>query len=145
MMFPTTTDSRRGARVRSTKTSLATAAVVLSGVLTTAGAQAAPPPPPPPPGEDETISVHGGYAEFHHYGEILEVNDGVLDGRGVRMEFGGEGRSEVGNYELSDYEADGEPVRRNLSLPEHERVVLRVCYTVDHQRDECSEWQRAVT
>lgn len=141
MTFPTTLGSH--ARARCMNTLLAIAAVALSGVLMTADAQAA--PPPPPAGEDETISVQGGYAEFHNYGDILEVSDGVLNGRGVRMEFGGLGSSPIRDYQLSDYEADGEPVKMNLDLLEHQRVVMRVCYTVDHLSTYCSEWQEAIT
>ena len=124
------------------RTLAAMLAIALSSGLATPGAQA---DPPPPPGKDQTISVKGGYAEFRHYGEILEVSDGVLDGRGVRAEFGGVGDSEGPNYELSDYQADGDPLRMNLDLPENQRVALRVCYTVDHERDQCSNWQQAVT
>ncbi|MBS1880255.1 MAG: hypothetical protein JST31_12125 [Actinobacteria bacterium] len=131
---------RANARARSVWTLLATA-VALSGAAMIPAAQAA----PAPAGTDQTIAVKGGYAEFRHHGEILEVNDGVLDGRGVRAELGGVASSQVGSYRVSDYEADGRPVRVNLSLPEHRRVVLRICYTVGHQRDQCSEWQRAVT
>jgi hypothetical protein len=125
------------------KALLVTAAVALSSALATTGAHAD--PPPPLAGDDQAISVKGGYAEFQHYGEILEVSDGVLDGRGVRAYLGGVGSSKVPDYQLSDYQANGDPVRMNLSLPERQRVVLRVCYTVDHERDQCSEWQPAVT
>jgi hypothetical protein len=123
------------------KALVATAVLALGVAAAAPGAHAA----PPRPGENQTISVKGGYAEFRHYGEILEVNDGALDGRGVRVEFGGLGHSDVPNYSLSDYRADGEPLRMNLDLPEHKRVVLRVCYTIDHERDACSGWQTAVT
>lgn len=124
------------------KALLATAAVALSSALVTTGAEA---DQLPLPGKDQTIVVKGGYAEFHHYGDILEVSDGVLDGRGVRAYFGGIGSSDVQNYAVSDYEADGDPVRLNLDLSESQRVVLRVCYTVDHERDQCSNWQLAIT
>lgn len=144
MSFPTTPGSLRGARPW-IPALLAAAALALSGALATTGVQAKQ-GPDPLDGEDETIAVKGGYAEFRHEGDVLEVNDGVLDGRGVRAEFGGEASADVpDDIELSDYKANGHPVKRSLSLPERAWVVLRVCYTVDHERDQCSDWQRAAT
>jgi hypothetical protein len=122
------------------KALLAIAAVALGGALATPGAQAE-----ELPGKDQSIYVKGGYAEFHHYGEILEVSDGILNGRGVRAYLSGVGDSKVGNHQVSDYQANGRPVRLNLSLPERQKVVLRVCYTIDHKRDQCSDWQLAFT
>lgn len=145
MTFPTTPGSLRRARARSMKTLFAIAAVALAGALATTGALAKQ-NPDPLAGENETIAVKGGYAQFRHHGDILEVNDGVLDGRGVRAEFGGEASADVpDDIELSDYKANGHPVKTSLSLTEREWVVLRICYTVDHERDQCSEWQRAAT
>jgi hypothetical protein len=89
MSFPTTPGSHRRAWTRTTRALLATAAVALSGAVATTGVQADPPPAGDRAGQDETISVTGGYAKFHHHGEI-------------------------------------------------------VGYTVDHQRDECSEFQAAI-
>jgi hypothetical protein len=137
MSFPTTPCSHRRARNRTMKALLATAAVALSSALATTGAQADPPPAGERAGQDETISVKGGYAKFHHHGEIVEVSDEVLDGRGLQAEL------LVGGTpgHVSDFTADGDPERLNLSLREGRSVSLQLCYTVDHQRDECSRWQ----
>jgi hypothetical protein len=145
MNLPTTPGSQRRARTRTAQALLATAAVALTSAVTTGGAHAGDHPSGIRPGKDQSISVKGGYAEFRHYGDILEVSDGVLDGRGVRVEFGGVDDNGVPNEEFGDYRANGVPVRRNLSLPEHRNVVLRICYTVDREIDQCSGWQHAVT
>jgi hypothetical protein len=121
------------------KALLATAAVALTAALGATGAQADQPPAGDRAGEDETISVKGGYTKFHHHGEIVEVSDEVLDGRGMRVYFLG-----VGTEVVSDYVADGDPVSVNLSVPEGQRVELKLCYTVDHQRDQCSQRQSGI-
>jgi hypothetical protein len=139
MIFPTTPGSLRRARTRTIKALLATAAVALSSTLATTGAHADQDPSGDRAGQDETITVEGGYVEFHHYGEIVEVSDEVLDGRGLRAYV-----LEVGTKTVSDYTADGEPERLNLSIYEGAKVELKLCYTVDHQRDECSQRQVAI-
>jgi hypothetical protein len=139
MSFPTTPGSHRRARTRTMKALLATAADALSSALATPGAQADPPRAGERAGEDETISVKGGYAKFHHHGEIVEVSDEVLDGRGLRAYL-----VEVGTKQVSDYTADGDPERMNLDIYEGAGVLLKLCYTVDHQRDQCSQSQKAI-
>jgi hypothetical protein len=136
MSFPTTPGPLRRARTRITVL-LAAAAVALTGALATTDAQAEQGSSRAHPSEDESISVAGGYVEFHAYGEIVEVSDEVLDGRGLQAEIlvgGTPGR-------VSDFTADGDPERLNLSLREGRSVSLQLCYTVDGQRDECSRWQ----
>lgn len=138
MDYPTTPGSPRRARPRTMRTLVAIAAVLLSGALATTGAEAEQGRDGRHPSENETISVKGGYVEFHHYGEIVEVSDEVLDGRGLRAYITVQGGR---NGNLSDFTADDDPERLNLSIPEGRWVLLRLCYTIDHGDDECSRSQ----
>jgi hypothetical protein len=138
MSFPTTPGSRRRARTRNMKALLATIAVALSSYPATVDAQGKQDASKAHPSENEAISVKGGYVEFHHYGEIIEVSDEVLDGRGMRAYITVQGGAKG---VLSDFTADDDPERLNLSIPEGRWVILRLCYTIDHADDECSRSQ----
>ena len=138
MSFPTTPGSLRRARTPIAAL-LAIAGIALVGALTASSVSAeSGPGTRPHPGEDETIKVAGGYLKFHHYGEIVEVNDTVLDGRGLRGFVLANGSKTV-----TDRVADDVPVRRNFSIHEGSGVLLTLCYTHDGKTGECSQSQRA--
>jgi hypothetical protein len=123
-----------------TRTLITVAAVALSGGALATGAAAAPDPDGHRAGEDERIRAAGGTAWFHHHGEIVKVKDTRRDGLGVRVYLLG-----VGTSVLTDRGAGGKARSLDLSIPEGQRVEMKLCYVDEFgNQPDCSELQSAV-
>ena len=141
-MTTRTTLARSTARALRLAAILSAAAVALTGALGATGAGADVPPPDgggPRLGQDERISTKRGTVTFTHHGEIVKAFDKRRDGHGVRAII-----VEHGSFEVTDYVADDHAVSMNRSIREGSKVQLRLCYTVDHQIEQCSRPQEAI-
>jgi hypothetical protein len=139
MTIPTTPGSLRCAPTRITAV-LAAAAVALIGVMTATSAKAdTDPGTHHHPGENERIEVQGGFASFHHHGEILTVQDLRKDGLGMKACL-----LEVGTRCVEDRGVGGGPKHRNLDIYEGAGVLLYLCYiNPDGSQGDCSSMQKA--
>jgi hypothetical protein len=144
MPIPTTPGRLRRARTRITRTLLAATATVatvtLSAAAAPSGAGAEPPPDGHRAGEDERIRAAGGTAWFSHHDEIVKVDDTRRDGLGVRAYFAG-----IGTSIVTDRGAGGKPESLDLSVPEGQKVLLKLCYIDEFGLQAgCSDSQAAI-
>ena len=134
-----TTPPRRLARLL-LAAMLVAVAVALGGAAAPTGAVAAPDPDGHRAGEDERIRAAGGTAWFFHHDEILKVKDTRRDGLGVRVYLLG-----VGTTVLTDRGAGGNARSLDLSIPDGQRVEMKLCYVDEFgNQPDCSELQSAI-
>jgi hypothetical protein len=112
-------------------------AVALSGLGATA-AQA---------GQSQEIATEGGSVVFLDRGERVRAHDERRDGYGVgAFVLWTDDEGNFHKVKVIDGRSSGGPARRNLSIPEHTRVGLSMCYTRNGYAvpGKCSDEQQAV-
>jgi hypothetical protein len=112
-------------------------AVALSGLGATA-AQA---------GQSQEIATEGGSVVFLDRGERVRAHDERRDGYGVgAFVLWTDDEGNFHKVKVIDSRSSGGPARRNLSIPEHTRGGLSMCYTRNGYAvpGKCSDEQQAV-
>jgi hypothetical protein len=120
--------------------------IALAGALALAACGAG--APAASAGQSQEITTGGGSVVFEHRGERVLAHDELRDGRGVAaiVLWQDKNTDRFHRVTVIDGSSTGGPARKNLSIPEGNKVELVMCYTDNGQvdPDQCSGTQRAV-
>jgi hypothetical protein len=98
-------------------------------------------------GQSQEIALGGGSVVFEHRGERLLAYDERRDGYGVDaiLLWWDDRTGRLHRVDLIDGRSGGGPARRNLKIPEGNKVGLSLCYTKNGSpiADKCSREQDA--
>ena len=98
-------------------------------------------------GQSQEIATGGGSVVFSHRGERVLAYDERRDGYGVAavLLWQDDRTHHFHNVQVIDGRSGGGPARRNLKIPEGNKVEMEMCYTNNGEvdPDKCSETQVA--